>query len=144
MGHPSFADTDSHGLSQASSIVPVTVKRKANNRNKAEKVKFISMIENNVPDESRNDSDDDDRSVFLSIDSKAAQKFKKTNVYKRWDSKRLKLPTDLHINRDLFNFYEFCPGSLIYKNDIDSVTPVDEDIYDTDNGDEVSMQRIEK
>lgn len=134
---PSFAESEA-ASSQASSIATHTIKRKVTNRNKAEKVKFVSMI-NNGPDDSRDMSEDED-DAYMSIESKAAQKFKKTNVYKRWDSKRLKLPTDLQIDRELFNFYEYCPSVVIQKPDVDSVTPIDEgDVYDTDIDDEVSF-----
>lgn len=134
MGRPSLADTES---SQATAIDTHTIKRKANSRNKAEKIKFVS-IHSNTPDKSSDNADeDDDDDAFLSIGSKAAQKLKKNNVYKRWDSKRLKLPTDLHVDRNLFNYYEYCPSSVVHKNIAESVTPIG-DVYDSDIDDEVS------
>lgn len=139
-GRPSFADSDA-ASSQASSIATHTIKRKVTNRSKAEKIRFVSMI-NNVPDDSRDISEDED-DAYMSIESKVAQKFKKTNVYKRWDSKRLKLPTDLQIDRGLFGYYEYCPSVVIHKPDIDSATPIDDgDVYDTDIDDEVSSSHL--
>lgn len=127
---------DSVASSEANSVAPVAHanKRKAN-RNKIEPIKFTTLIESVC--ENDVDSDDD---IFISIDSKQAQKFKKTVVYKRWDSKKLKLPTDLHIDRSLFNYYTYCPSVSILKkpsetpaNDIDA-----DDAYDcfdnTDDG----------
>lgn len=124
LGRPSLSDTESLS-SQATSVDTHPIKRKATNRNKVEKVKFISVT-SNIPDESSDYTDDDD-DVFLSIGSKAAQKLKKNNVYKRWDSKRLKLPTDLHVDRNLFNYYEYCPSSVVHKDIADSVTPIGHD-----------------
>lgn len=94
-------------------------KRRRNNRSKVEPTKFTTLIESTCAEDE--DSDDD----FISIDSRGAQKFKKSTLYKRWDSKRLKLPTDLHIDRHLFNYYTFCPSVSIVK-DSPSETPVDE------------------
>lgn len=81
------------------------------------------------------DSDDD---MFVTLDSKHAQKLKKTNVFKRWDSKKLKLPTDLHIDRNLFNYYTYCPSHSVGKKP--NETPANEidadDGYDYDNADD--------
>lgn len=77
-----------------------------------------------------------DENVFISDKSKAGQKWKKTNLYKRWDSKKLKLPTDLRIDRDLFDNYKFAPGIRVQMND-PSVTPqIQSDGYNYDNAED--------
>lgn len=53
---------------------------------------------------------DFDDSMFISVNSKSAQKLKKINVYKRWDAKKLKLPTDFQLDRNRYNCYKFAPG----------------------------------
>lgn len=112
-------------------IANAATKRKAN-RIKFEPIKFTTMIE----DSTRDMDEDSDDGLFLSLNSKQAQKFKKNNLYKRWDSKKLKLPTDLQIDRNLFNYYTYCPRVSIVRNNA-SVTPGNEtDAYDFDNGDD--------
>lgn len=105
--------------------------RRRNNRTKAEPTKFTTLIEN-IGD-SNEDSDDE---MFISIDSKPAQKFKKTTLYKRWDSKRLKLPTDLHIDRNLFNYYTFCPSISMIKTNPNATPATERDFDDYDIGDD--------
>lgn len=125
---------ESIASSEGSTVAPVThANRRRANRHKFEPIKFTSMIESVC--EKGGDSDDE---VFFSIDSKSGKKFKKTNVYKRWDSKKLKLPTDLHIDRELFNYYAYCPNFPIGKKPIETpVTEIDaDDGYDFDNGDD--------
>lgn len=112
--------------SEGSSVAPTAQAKRKHNRNRIEPIKFTKMIENVCG----NDVDSDDE-IFLSADSKHAQKFKKTNVSKRWDSKRLKLPTDLHIDQNLFNYYTYCP-SLPVGISKPSETPANE--MDTDDG----------
>lgn len=106
---------------------------KRRNRVKVEPTKFTKLVENVC--DSEQDSDD---GSFISIDSKAAQKFKKTNMHKRWDSKKLKLPTDLHVDRNLFNYYTYCP-SISVINENPNATPVNEtDNYDYDHNDDAA------
>lgn len=102
--------------------------KRRNNRPKAEPTKFTTLIESSLAIDQ--DSDDD----FISIDSRAAQKFKKSTLYRRWDSKRLKLPTDLHVDRNLFNYYTFCP-SISSVKERPNETPVNEveDDYEFDH-----------
>lgn len=127
---------DSIATSEGSSVAPPPQKRKANSK-KIEPIRFTTLIESVC--EKDVDSDDE---MFTSIDSKMAQKFKKTNVYKRWDSKKLKLPTDLHIDRNLFNYYTYCPSFSVVKKT--SETPADiidddhdaDDVFDFDNADD--------
>lgn len=125
---------ESIATSEGSTVAPTAhANRRRANRLKFEPVKFTSMIES--VREKGGDSDDD---IFVAIDSKVGQKFKKTNVYKRWDSKKLKLPTDLHIDRDLFGYHAYCPSFSIGKKPIETpVTEIDaDDGYDFDNGDD--------
>lgn len=105
--------------------------KRRNNRPKAEPTKFTTLIEST----SAADQNSDDE--FISTDSRAAQKFKKSTLYRRWDSKKLKLPTDLHVDRNLFNYYTFGPSvSMVKKNT--SETPVNEveDDYDFDHAED--------
>lgn len=135
-----FIDNTSQNLSGSTIITKKAIKRKSNNRNKISVIKFSS--ENGATDESRLSGDSDDSDLFISIDSEAAQKFKKNNVYKRWDSKRLKLPTDLRVDHSLFDFYLFCPSANIRKDAVENVTPanIDDDMFDSDHNDnEVSF-----
>lgn len=134
-GRPSFATSDASS-SQSSAIVS-TGKRKVALRSRNEAVKFVNtttFVESN--DENRCPDRDEDDDAFLSVDSKLAQKFKKHNVYKRWDSKRLKLPTDLHVDRELFSFYTYCPSAVIQNEPIENATPANDiDVYDSDHND---------
>lgn len=134
MGRLTISATES-----TSSNTTQAVKRRVSNRSKVRTVKFVNHVSRKPRDSGHNDDDDDDDEddeIFLSIDSKTALKFKKTNVYKRWDSKRLKLPTDLHIDRDLFNSYLYCPSAVSRKDIIENATPAnDGDTYDSDHND---------
>lgn len=126
---------ESIATSEGSTVVPTAhANRRRANRVKFEPIKFTTLVESICEDDA--DSDED---LFISIDSKQAQKFKKNSVYKRWDSKKLKLPTDLHIDRDLFNYYTYCPSMQIggQKAIETPVTEIDpDDGYDFDNGDD--------
>lgn len=128
---------DSLATSESSSVAPAAhaIKRKVN-RNKMEPIRFTTLIESECGD---NDADSDD-DMFISVDSKHAQKFKKTNVYKRWDSKKLKLPTDLHIDRSLFNYYTYCPSVSIVKkpSETPAIDTDADDAYDFDHADDVA------
>lgn len=108
--------------SEGSSIAPTAQAKRKTNRNRIEPVKFTKLIGNQA------DSDDE---IFITVDSKIAQKFKKTNNSKRWDSKKLKLPTDLHIDRNLFNYFTYCPNTSVGIKK-PSETPANE--MDTDDG----------
>lgn len=123
---------ESIASSDGGSIAPIAHanRRKANSK-KIEPIKFTTLIENGTDA----DSDDD----FILSDSKQAVKFKKNSVYKRWDSKKLKLPTDLQIDRNLFNFYAFLPSLTIGKKPIETpvISEIDgDDAYDFDHADD--------
>lgn len=128
--------------SDGSSVAPTAHANKRKVNRKIEPIKFTKLTAS-VREEDA-DSDDD---TFISVDSKLAQKFKKTNVFKRWDSKKLKLPTDLHIDRSLFNYYTYQPSYSIVKEpigtpaiEIDADADADaddaDDAYDFDNADD--------
>ncbi|XP_031637277.1 condensin complex subunit 2 isoform X2 [Contarinia nasturtii] len=128
-----LSQQQSIATTEGSTVAPTAHKRKAN-RPKNEPIKFSTFIESVT----EKDADDSDDEIFVSTESRHGQKFKKTNVYKRWDSKKLKLPTDLHIDRSLFNSYVYCPSISIVKkpsetpaNDIDA-----DDAFDFDNADD--------
>lgn len=116
----------SMGTIEFSSVAPTAHAKRKINKNRIEPIKFTKLIENVC--DSPVDSDDD---TFITVDSKHAQKFKKTNNSKRWDSKKLKLPTDLHIDRNLFNYYAYCPNVYVGIKQ-PSETPANE--VDTDDG----------
>lgn len=140
-GQPSFADSDSASSRSSSIGSSTTRRRKVSSRNRIESIKFVKTTfargqcendENRCPDV---DIEDD---TYISVDSKVAQKFKRHNVYKRWDSKRLKLPTDLHVDRGLFNCYTYCPSAVTHTEAIEHATPaIDDDAYDSDHNDSV-------
>lgn len=98
-------------------------KRKSN-RNKIEPIPLQKFEE------------DEDDTLFILISSKAAQRMKKSNLHKRWDPKKLKLPTDLHIDRNLFEFYEFCPGIPLQHTDPNSTPQIQPSGYNYDNADD--------
>lgn len=109
---------------------PQAQKRKAIGRNKVEPIKFTAFRKSvTEPDQ---DCDDE---LFISIDSKAAEKFKKCTYPKRWESKKLKLPTDLNVNRNLFDSWTFCPSMSAVIKSNPNATPGNETDYDNDNGD---------
>lgn len=98
--------------------------KRKNNRNKFEPIPLNKFDE------------EDEDSLFIQILSKAAQRMKKTNSHKRWDLKKLKLPTDLHIDRNLFEFYEFCPGVPLQHIDANSTPQIQTSGYNYDNADD--------
>lgn len=101
----------------------VAAKRKTN-RNKIEPIPLQMFDE------------DEEDSLFILISSKAAHRMKKTNLHKRWDPKKLKLPTDLHIDRCLFEYYEFCPGIPLKYTDPNSTPQIQTSGYNYDNADD--------
>lgn len=128
--------------SDGSTVAPTAHANKRKVNRKIEPIKFTKLTE--IVSDNDADSDDD---IFISVDSKLAQKFKKTNVFKRWDSKKLKLPTDLHIDRHLFNFYTYQPSYSIVKEpigtpaieiDADADVDADDDRYDFDAADDAA------
>lgn len=117
--------------SEAVSIVPVaTAKRRKANRKKNQPVKFTLLF-----DQSDND--------FILVTSKKALKFKNSKIYIRWDTKKLKLPTDLQVDRNMFNHYTYCPsipvsGLKPTKTTVISEMDLDDD-YDFDQVDDNDM-----
>lgn len=103
--------------------VAQAAKRKSN-RNKIEPIPLQKFYE------------DEDDTLFILISSKAAQRMKKSNLHKRWDPKKLKLPTDLHIDRNLFEFYEFCPGIPLQHTNPNSTPQIQASGYNYDNADD--------
>lgn len=89
--------------------------------------KFVEDFENS--DEEIDLTKFGDETIFINEKSKAGQKWKKTNLYKRWDSKKLKLPTDLRMDRSLFDGYNFAPGLRLQVND-PGATPQIQSDYD--------------
>lgn len=51
-----------------------------------------------------------DASLFISVRSAQASKLRKMNLFKRWDPKKLRLPTDLHLDRQRYDKYFYAPG----------------------------------
>lgn len=92
-------------------------------RKSGKKIEAITFqFENGDSSRCDEESAKEDGNEFLSVKCKTAQKFKKSNLYKRWDSKKLKLPTDLRIDRNLFDYHTFSPGINIHRAD-PSATP---------------------
>ncbi|XP_055390425.1 condensin complex subunit 2 [Condylostylus longicornis] len=60
--------------------------------------------------------------LFQKLDSKKS-KLKKANVQKKWDAKKLKLPTDLQIDEECFDVYEY--GPAIQVSEIDNAISPD-------------------
>lgn len=56
------------------------------------------------------DDDECDVSAFISVNSKEAQKLRKVNIYKRWEPKKLKLPTNLHLDRNRYDTFFYAPS----------------------------------
>lgn len=56
------------------------------------------------------DKEDCDFSMFISVNSAAAQKLRRVNVSKRWDPKATKLPTNLHMDRNRYDTYYYAPN----------------------------------
>lgn len=77
---------------------------------------------------------EDIQSLFISINSKLADKLKKTNIYKKWDAKKLKLPTDFKLDDHRFESYYFAPGLKYNINSEPSSTPdIEATGYNYDN-----------
>lgn len=87
----------------------VAVNKRAPRRRNLKPKKFIKFTANNNNDDEDQDSPFDP-AIFVNITSKEGQRLKKSNLYKRWDSKKLKLPTDCRLDRDMFDKYTYAPG----------------------------------
>lgn len=51
-------------------------------------------------------------------------KSRKANIYKKWDARKLKLPTDLQIDSYMFNQFRFAPGIPVEEEILESQTPI--------------------
>lgn len=106
-------------------------------RKATKKVEVITFqFENNDLNRYDEESTKEDGNEYISINSKTAQKFKKSNLYKRWDSKKLKLPTDLRIDRNLFDYHTFSPGINIRRADPSATPQIQTSGYNYDNADD--------
>lgn len=115
---------DATASSEASSKAAGQAPKRRNQRKKIEP----------VPIEVFEQSDDD--GVFISVHSKAAERLKKANWQKRWDPKKLKLPTDLRIDRTLFDHYEYCPSRVVKSSDAATTPQIQAIGYNYDNADD--------
>lgn len=79
--------------------------------------------------------EEDDDSVFVPENGKIGQRLKNSNLYRRFDAKKLKLPTDLHIDRSLFDTYVYAPGAnkMAANSTTAPQVPPEYDHADTDN-----------
>lgn len=113
--------------SDASKVAAAQAPKRKNPRNKIEPIDISKYIQE--------DTDDD---IFMSVDSRQAHRMKKVNSQKqkRWDPKKLKLPTDLRIDRNLFDQYEFCPGLPLKNVDPGSTPSIETSGYNYDNADD--------
>lgn len=103
-------------------------------RKTSRKVEMISFTDvNNDLNNFNEEMSNEDANIFLSAESKAAQKWKKSNLYKRFDSKKLKLPTDLRIDRNLFGYHTFSPGIDIRTADPSATPQIQTSGYNYDN-----------
>ncbi|XP_055849945.1 condensin complex subunit 2 [Episyrphus balteatus] len=60
--------------------------------------------------------------LFIKLDDKF--KSRKANVQKKWDARKLKLPTDLQIDPNMFNQFRFAPGIPVEEDAIESQIPI--------------------
>ncbi|XP_055903543.1 condensin complex subunit 2 [Eupeodes corollae] len=74
--------------------------------------------------------------LFVKLDEKF--KSRKTNVQKKWDARKLKLPTDLQIDPNMFYKFRFAPGIPVEEDAIESQTPTlqTEPVFDVFDGGE--------
>lgn len=76
------------------------------------------------------------KSLFISIESREAQKIRQVD-YKKWDAKKLRLPTDCHLDRNMFDFYRFVPDIPVKITvTAPALTELVPEIYDYDNADD--------
>lgn len=73
---------------------------------------FVEDVPVDISEDTENYPPNNDDSVYLQTKSKNGQKFMKSNLYKRLDGKKLKLPTDHRIDRNLFDTYEYAAGAF--------------------------------
>lgn len=74
--------------------------------------------------------------LFLKINENVNRRLRKSNIQKKWDAKKLKLPTDFQIDSNIFDTYEFAPGIKYEKNRNNLYYDYDDDIqsgYNYDN-----------
>lgn len=64
-----------------------------------------------------------DDTIYVQLKSKGGQKYHKSNLYKRFDGKKLKLPTDYRMDRNLFDTYEYAAGCFKVPTNTPVVPP---------------------
>lgn len=69
--------------------------------------------------------------LFQKLDEKS--KMRKANIQKKWDAKRMKLPTDLQINKDIFDIYSYSLGTQVMEEVEAALSPDIPDGSDYDN-----------
>lgn len=97
-------------------------------KNKIEPVQFV---EANVPEELSPKI-----TSMILLKSKAAEKVKRMNSYRKWDSKKLKLPTNMQFDRNFFNFYTYALSLAMDENEPESTPAINETGYNYDNADD--------
>lgn len=118
---------DSTESTDASSkaVAAAQAQKRRSQKKKLETIPIIQLYDAN-----------EDNGIFISINSKMAEKLKKGNWQKRWDPKKLKLPTDLQIDRTLFNHYEYCPSLTVKSSEPKVVPQINAGGYNYDNVDD--------
>lgn len=91
----------SHSISTTTNVAKTA--NVASNRGRKVGRKICEPIEF-LPD------DEFDDSMFISVNSAAAQKLRRVNISKRWDPKSQKLPTNLHLDRNRYDTYFYAPS----------------------------------
>lgn len=113
--------------------VGATVRRKPNRMKVVPTFEEAENEPNEMADEAICLGLNKDENAFISEKSKGGQKFKKTNLYKRWDSKKLKLPTDMRLDPHLFETYLYMPSACTNLPNMTSATPQTQNDYDQGN-----------
>lgn len=73
--------------------------------------------------------------VFVTVNPNKPLKsitLSKTYINKRWDSKKLKLPTDLKLEREMFDVYMYTPSQRVidYGDDTNGIIPQQDSVYE--------------
>lgn len=101
--------TMSTASNASTSTVSTVVEKRQTCRQRAKAIpNFYEVVREKPAEETAKDM-----ANFIPERSKNGQKWKKNNLYRRWDSKKMKLPTDLRIDPDLFDTYVYAPGLRI-------------------------------
>lgn len=111
--------------------VGTTAKRKTTRMKVIPKFEEVENEENEMVDESVDQTKYD--SGFIPEKSKLGEKFRKTNLYKRLDSKKLKLPTNFLTDPTLFETYSYSPSIFTNISNMTNATPQIQTDYDQRN-----------